>query len=77
MSQVALRWIHQQGVSVIVKSFNKERMKANLEIFGWEFSEEELQKISQIPQYRGFSGEVFVSLDGPFKSIEDLWDEAS
>ncbi|KAJ8646874.1 hypothetical protein MRB53_008622 [Persea americana] len=77
IAQVALRWIHQQGVSVIVKSFNKERMKANLEIFGWEFSEEELQKISQIPQYRGFSGEVFVSLDGPFKSIEDLWDEAS
>ena len=61
----------------MVKSFNKERMKANLEIFDWEFSEEELQKISQIPQYRGFSGEVFVSLDGPFKSIEDLWDEAS
>lgn len=76
MSQVSLRWIYQQGVSVLVKSYNKERMKANLEIFDWELSEEELQKISQIPQRRGCPGEVYISPDGPFKSLEDLWDEA-
>ncbi|XXG51307.1 hypothetical protein AAC387_Pa02g5112 [Persea americana] len=42
--QVALRWIYQQGASVIVKCFNKERMKENLEIFDWELSDEELLK---------------------------------
>ncbi|KAF8407539.1 hypothetical protein HHK36_006673 [Tetracentron sinense] len=51
---VALRWIYEQGASVVVKSFNKGRMKENLQIFGWELSGEELNKISQIPQQRGF-----------------------
>lgn len=41
MSQVSLRWLHQQGVVPKAKSFNKERMRENLEIFDWELSEEE------------------------------------
>ncbi|RWR75130.1 methylecgonone reductase-like protein [Cinnamomum micranthum f. kanehirae] len=76
-AQVSLRWIYQQGVSVIVKSFNKERMKENLEIFDWELSEEELQQISQIPKHRGFSGELFISPNGPYKTLQELWDEDS
>ena len=72
--KVSLRWVYQQGVSLVVKSFNKERMKENLDIFDWELSAEELQKIEQIPQYRGNRTEVHVSGDGPYKSLEDLWD---
>ncbi|KAH9745917.1 Deoxymugineic acid synthase 1 [Citrus sinensis] len=74
VAQVSLRWVYQQGVSLVVKSFNKERMKENLDIFDWELSAEELQKIEQIPQYRGNRTEVHVSEDGPYKSLEDLWD---
>lgn len=47
--QIALRWIYKQGASIIVKSFNKERMKLNLELFDWELTWEEAQKFSQIP----------------------------
>ncbi|XP_058078329.1 non-functional NADPH-dependent codeinone reductase 2-like [Magnolia sinica] len=75
IAQVSLRWLYEQGVSVVVKSFNKERMKENLQIFDWALSEQDLQEISQIPQHRGFSGEIFVSPGGPFKTIEELWDE--
>ncbi|KAH9794302.1 Deoxymugineic acid synthase 1 [Citrus sinensis] len=74
VAQVSLRWVYQQGVSLVVKSFNKERMKENLDIFYWELSAEELQKIEQIPQYRGSRSEEHVSEDGPYKSLEDLWD---
>ncbi|KAK9277910.1 hypothetical protein L1049_027467 [Liquidambar formosana] len=74
LAQVALRWIYEQGVSFIVKSFNKERMKENLQIFDWELSEDELAKIKQIPQRRGFSGEGCISQEGPYKSLEELWD---
>eukprot|EP00268_Persea_americana_P040435 TRINITY_DN4015_c0_g1_i2.p1 TRINITY_DN4015_c0_g1~~TRINITY_DN4015_c0_g1_i2.p1 ORF type:complete len:321 (-),score=73.08 TRINITY_DN4015_c0_g1_i2:190-1152(-) len=74
-AQVSLRWIYQQGVSVIVKSFNKERMKENLGIFDWELSEEELQQISQIPQHTGFSGEILISSTGPYKTHQEFWDE--
>ncbi|KAI6694272.1 hypothetical protein NL676_021982 [Syzygium grande] len=28
----------------------------------------------QIPQRRGFAGEIFVSEDGPYKSVDELWD---
>lgn len=49
-AQISLRWLHEQGVSFVVKSFNKERMKQNLDIFDWSLSGEELNKISHIPQ---------------------------
>ncbi|KAJ9674295.1 hypothetical protein PVL29_023694 [Vitis rotundifolia] len=75
LAQVALRWLHQQGVSIVVKSFNKERMKENLQIFDWELSDDELAKIEQIPQRRGFSGQMFVHHDGLYKSSEELWDD--
>ncbi|CAK9182509.1 unnamed protein product [Ilex paraguariensis] len=39
--QICLRWAHEQGLGVLVKSFNKERMKQNLEIFNWALSEDE------------------------------------
>ncbi|KAL1565439.1 D-galacturonate reductase [Salvia divinorum] len=52
-AQVALRWVYEQGVSIASKSFNKERMRQNLEIFDWCLSEEDLDKISQLPQTKG------------------------
>ncbi|XP_024964350.1 D-galacturonate reductase-like [Cynara cardunculus var. scolymus] len=50
IAQVSLRWLYEQGVSFVVKSFNMERMKQNLDIFDWSLSQEELNKISRIPQ---------------------------
>ncbi|KAF7852064.1 hypothetical protein BT93_L0592 [Corymbia citriodora subsp. variegata] len=76
VAQVALRWIYEQGASVIVKSFNKERMKENLQILDWGLSQEELDKIKlQIPQRRGFPGDdMFIFEDGPYKSLDEFWD---
>lgn len=72
--QVALRWIHEQGASVIVKSFNKERMKQNLEIFDWELSTEDNFRIQDIPQRKGYTGEAFTHPNGPYKSVDEIWD---
>ncbi|XAR65008.1 Codeinone reductase (NADPH) [Bertholletia excelsa] len=74
LAQICLRWSYQQGVGIIVKSFNKERMKENLEIFDWELTDEEMKKIEEIPQRRGCLGEEYISENGPFKSVEELWD---
>ncbi|XP_076935236.1 D-galacturonate reductase-like isoform X2 [Bidens hawaiensis] len=52
VAQICLRWMYEQGVSFVVKSFNPERMKQNLDIFDWSLSEEEVIKISQIPQQK-------------------------
>ncbi|KAI3455127.1 hypothetical protein Pfo_011790 [Paulownia fortunei] len=73
-AQVALRWIHEQGVTPIVRSFNKERVKENLQIFDWELTDEEVSKIEQIPQHRVCRGEMHVGPDGQCISLGDLWD---
>ncbi|KAJ9554343.1 hypothetical protein OSB04_018388 [Centaurea solstitialis] len=52
VAQISLRWMYEQGVSFVVKSFNTERMKQNLDIFDWSLTEEESIKISQIPQQK-------------------------
>ena len=72
--KVCLRWAHEQGVSVLVKSFNVERMKENLDIFDWSLSLKELNRIRQIPQKKGYPALEFVSPDGPYKAAEELWD---
>ncbi|KAG7949769.1 hypothetical protein I3843_13G079400 [Carya illinoinensis] len=74
VAQISLRWVYEQGVSVLVKSFNKERIKENLDIFDWKLSPEELQKISHIPQRKGFPGIEFISDEGPYKTLSELWD---
>ncbi|XP_010264142.1 PREDICTED: chalcone synthase-like [Nelumbo nucifera] len=71
---ISLRWVYQQGVGLLVKSCNKGRLKKNLDIFNWALREEESKKISQIPQHRLCTADVFVSEDGLFKSVEELWD---
>lgn len=74
LAQVAIRWIYEQGVVVIAKSFNKERMKQNLEIFDWELTKEELALIEEIPQKRSGTGSGFVGPDRPYKTQDQLWD---
>ncbi|KAB2624105.1 non-functional NADPH-dependent codeinone reductase 2-like [Pyrus ussuriensis x Pyrus communis] len=74
LAQVCLRWAYEQGVIVVVKSFNKERIKENIDVFDWELSPEDLDKINQIPQIRGYQGFDFISDEGPCKSPEELWD---
>ncbi|KAM7484759.1 hypothetical protein LguiA_000768 [Lonicera macranthoides] len=52
-AQISLRWLHEQGVNIIAKSFNKERMRQNLDILDWSLSEEECNMIAKIPQRKG------------------------
>ncbi|KAK9091288.1 hypothetical protein Sjap_024465 [Stephania japonica] len=61
VTQIALRWIYEQGASVIMKSFNKERLKENFGIFdnNWKLTEEESKEIESIPQVRTAPGFEF------------------
>ncbi|KAL4298488.1 hypothetical protein HN51_049171 [Arachis hypogaea] len=52
VAQVSLRWLYEQGVTFAVKSYNKERMKENLEIFDFSLTNDDYQKINQIKQTR-------------------------
>ncbi|XP_010272067.1 PREDICTED: non-functional NADPH-dependent codeinone reductase 2-like [Nelumbo nucifera] len=74
VAQICLRWVYEQGVGLLVKTSNEERLKENLDIFNWALSDEESEKINQIAQSRGFDGDTFISANGPFKSVEEFWD---
>ncbi|XP_042057004.1 non-functional NADPH-dependent codeinone reductase 2-like isoform X1 [Salvia splendens] len=73
--QVALRWAYEQGIGVVAKSFKRERMKENMGIFDWSLSSEEVDMISEIPQERACLGVDYTSIYGPYKTIQQLWDE--
>ncbi|XP_057774044.1 D-galacturonate reductase-like [Salvia miltiorrhiza] len=68
-AQVALRWLYEQGVSIASKSFNKERMRQNLEIFDWCLSDQDLDKISQLPQTKGVT---LASVLGPHPLVLEI-----
>lgn len=72
--QVCLRWIIEQGATVVVKSHRKERMIENLGVFDWELNDDDHEMINQIPQYQLFR-DLFVSPIGPYKTSQELWDE--
>ncbi|NP_001340549.1 Deoxymugineic acid synthase 1 [Zea mays] len=70
VAQVALRWIHEQGVTCIVKSYSKERLRQNLGIFDWELTDEERLKISQIPQRKVVQTSSLFSQEGEFTAVD-------
>nr|QCX36387.1 RDCT14 [Piper methysticum] len=74
LPQVCLRWIYEQGIVLVVKSFNEERLKENLDIFDWKLSEEDLHLIENLEQKRLNPAEFFVYPTGPYKSVAEFWD---
>lgn len=47
-AQTALRWNVQRGVVVIPKSTHKDRMEQNMDIWDFELSKEDMEKISKL-----------------------------
>jgi diketogulonate reductase-like aldo/keto reductase len=74
VAQVCLRWVYEQGDCLIAKSFDEARMRENLDVGGWELTEEEHRRIAGIPQRKINLGKRYVSEHGPYKSLEELWD---
>ncbi|MDY3299336.1 MAG: aldo/keto reductase [Limosilactobacillus reuteri] len=52
-AQVCLRWILQQGILPLPKSVHKERMASNQNIFDFELTDEDMRKISLLPNLGG------------------------
>ena len=52
ISQIALRFLVQQGIIVIPKSLNKDHMIENLEIFDFSLSSEEMNAIKALDEGR-------------------------
>lgn len=51
-AQVILRWLLQRNIQVIPKSVKPERMQQNMDVFNFELSTEQMQKISGLDMYK-------------------------
>ena len=56
-AQVILRWEIQSAVLPIPKSSNPKRMAENLDVFGWELSDQQMERIRLL--HTGLSGSGF------------------
>jgi 2,5-diketo-D-gluconate reductase A len=61
VGQVVLRWNVQRGIVVIPKSVRKERMTENFNIFDFELSGEDMEKIKTLDENKG----LFVNHEDP------------
>jgi alcohol dehydrogenase (NADP+) len=74
--QVLIRWALQHGSSVIPKSVTPERIRQNFDVFSWALTETQYAELSSLePQTRMLQGALFVTAGGPYKSVEQFWDE--
>ena len=47
-AHVALRWLIQKGMNVIPKASTEQHLRANLDVFDWELSEDEMEAIDRM-----------------------------
>ena len=76
--QVCLRWALQRrpDTSAIFKSTSAEHIKTDSDVADWSLSEEDMKTLSSLPvQRRMLLGRVFVSDEGPYRTLKELWDE--
>jgi diketogulonate reductase-like aldo/keto reductase len=74
-AQVLIRWAIQHGTSVLPKSKSPERIVANFDVLDWELSADDFKELSSLPrQVRYLRGKEWTKPEGPYKTIEELWD---
>lgn len=77
-AQVALRWGVSKGASVIVKSFNQQRMKENMAALRLNLDQQDILQIDSkiIKETKIMRGECYVNqISSPYKTIQHLWDD--
>ncbi|EON61439.1 glycerol dehydrogenase Gcy1 [Coniosporium apollinis CBS 100218] len=59
-AQVLLMWGIQRGTSVIPKSVTASRIESNFELDGWELSQEEMDKLNNLPDRFKVCGDAWL-----------------
>jgi diketogulonate reductase-like aldo/keto reductase len=76
--QVLLRWALQArpACSVLFKSEQRAHIEEDAALRGWRLCNADAGALSAAPLQRRFCpGDIFLSPQGPYKTMRDLWDE--
>lgn len=60
-AQVLLRWATQRGIAVIPKSNNQDRLAQNLDVLGFDLTENEIDEVSSLNKGLRFNNPINVS----------------
>ncbi|KAH7854575.1 hypothetical protein Vadar_015519 [Vaccinium darrowii] len=75
-AQVALSWGLSTDGSVIVKSFNKHRMKENMRALDLRLDDRDFHDIERMQEWKIMRGEFLVNeTTSPYNTTQDLWDD--
>ncbi|KAF3433160.1 hypothetical protein FNV43_RR24262 [Rhamnella rubrinervis] len=75
-AQVALKWGLSKGASVIVKSFNEDRLRENIGALELKLDDQDFLKIDRLEERKIMRGEFLVNqTTSPYKTIQQLWDD--
>jgi len=62
--QVAIRWLLQQGVATVPKATSREHIAANIDVFDFELTDAEMERVRQPSRRRALAGLVRGRLPG-------------
>jgi diketogulonate reductase-like aldo/keto reductase len=67
---VLIRWGVQRGTSVLPKSTSPERIRSNIEVFGWSLEEGDCARLSAlVTQLRMVDGAIWLNPRGPYRTL--------
>lgn len=69
-----MRWIVEQGASVLPKSYNEKRQAENADIFSWSLDESDLERIRGITNQQKLVP-MDPILKGPWKTLAEFYDD--
>jgi len=74
-AQCLIRWGIQHGTSILPKSVNSGRIKANIDVLSWELPRGDFDALCSLQtQMRMVDGQYFLNPKGPYRTEEELWD---
>ena len=56
LAQVILRWLIQRDIPVVVKSTRPDRLRENIDVFGFQLTEDEMQAIAAVDRQQVLAG---------------------
>ena len=69
VAQVVLRWLLQQGISIIPKTWNEKYLAENIDLFDFELSSDEMAIIDSLDRGRFLNYNPYISLRKPYTSL--------
>ncbi|KAL4420161.1 hypothetical protein ABPG77_008297 [Micractinium sp. CCAP 211/92] len=74
-ADILVSWAVQRGTACLPKSTKEEHLRSNLEAASWRLPEDDFAALSAFSkQYRMLDGAWCISPEGPYRSLEELWD---